>query len=111
LNTNFCCKDNSYSCIDVQIDNSFSNKIVLCKKHYVLHMEHDDSVKILGYILEQEAIEVIKSTKNHGASIHPLEKLPENLLSIQNIEESMTDFLENNDSNNISTKLEDTSFD
>ena len=61
MNVPQCCKDEPYAYIDVKIDNSFSNKIKLCKKHYSLHMDSkDEFVSVLGYILEQEAKEVRK---------------------------------------------------
>ena len=82
-------------------------------------MEHDnDSVSILGHILEKESTEVIETTKktatHHSVPVSSLDELSEELLSIQNIEEPMTVFLEKNNSNipdNIDIKLEDVSFD
>ena len=116
MNIPSCCKDNPYACIEIKIDNSFSNKIMLCKKHYDSHMEHDNnSVSILGYILEQESKEANKTTKHHSVSTPSLEKSPEVLLSLQNIEEPMMGSLEKNTSNipnkTINTKLEDVSCD
>ena len=117
MNSPQCCQEDPYACIEITIDNSFSNKILLCKKHYDSHMEHDNnSVSILGHILEQESTEVIETTeKRHGMSVSSLGKLPKELLSIQNIEEPLIISLEKNTSNipnkTINTKLEDVSFD
>lgn len=102
MNIPSCCKDNPYACIEIIIDNSFSNKILLCKKHYTLHMDYDNnSVSILGHILEKESKEVIKTTKHHSVPTSSLEKLPEELLSLQNIEEPMTVSLEKNNSSKL----------
>jgi len=105
LNIPPCCKDNLHAYIEIKIDSLFSNKIMLCKKHYDLHMEHDNnSVSILGYILKQEFTEVKKSTKQesgnkqHSISVPSL-GIPEELLSLQNIEEPMTVSLETDNSN------------
>lgn len=56
INIPSCCKDNPFACIEIKIDNSFSNKIMLCKKHYDSHVEScDSSVSIHGHVLKRKS--------------------------------------------------------
>jgi len=56
-------------------------------------------VSILGHILQKESTEANETTKKHSVYMSSLEKLPEEFLSLHNIEESMTVSLETNNSN------------
>jgi len=61
-------------------------------------------VSILGHILQQESIEVIETTKKqsgdkHSMTASSLEQLPEEFLSLYDMEKPMMVSLEKNDSN------------